>query len=443
MAKQKRRKPKPQQRSAEPTVAQQREEWRKAKAEDEALEELGLMLDLEGREPPKYDVVAGVDARDQIDRLELLLAYYRWTVLTGTTPLPEDWEASEDWPHPDVADALFGSWDGLVDSSRIEDGLLIELVDKALDAHAKLRARGEELDRRARAMDDDSVKGAELRRQAELAGQRRDETIGRAQEAEGARDRALAENQRLRERLASLEDRLSTEQPEAEAPPPDFDEWLQGFEQQLAAQAATEAARDELHQRLEELASERERDRQTITELSRLLAAADTETDGAGPAQEAAAEEPPATVLEAVERAAAEAEHLRFAPRAFETAADSPFRRSGLVLKTLRQLDQLAAKFESGEMGMSLSQAAAQLGITQYKANVSELARTRYEKDYTFKWPGPPARDLLVGPHVGLGSGSGAAFVARIYLHAHEGGDGLDRGLIIAVVGRHLPDTTT
>src|SRR3954454_23300903 len=227
MPKQNRRKPpKPQQRSAEPTVAQQREEWRRAKAEDDALEELGLMLDLEGREPPKYDVVAGVDARDQIDRLELLLAYYRWTVLTGTTPLPEDWEASEDWPHPDVADALFYSWDGLVDSSRIEDGLLIELVDKALDAHAKLKAREEELDRRARSMDDDSLKGAELRRQTELAGQRRDEAIGRAQEAEGARDRALAEGQRLRERLAALEDRLAAEQPEAEAPPPDFDEWL-------------------------------------------------------------------------------------------------------------------------------------------------------------------------------------------------------------------------
>ena len=122
MAKQKRRKPKPQQRSAEPTVAQQREEWRKAKAEDEALEELGLMLDLEGREPPKYDVIAGADARDQIDRLELLLAYYRWTVLTGTTPLPEDWEASEDWPHPDAADALFGSWDGLVTPAASRTG---------------------------------------------------------------------------------------------------------------------------------------------------------------------------------------------------------------------------------------------------------------------------------------------------------------------------------
>ena len=438
MAKQKRRKPKPHQRSAEPTVAQQREEWRKAKAEDEALEELGLMLDLDGREPPKYDVIAGADARDQIDRLELLLAYYRWTVLTGTTPLPEDWEASDDWPHPDAADALFGSWDGLVDSSRIEDGLLIELVDKALDAHAKLKARGEELDRRARGMDDEGVKGAELRRQAELAAQRRDEAIGRAQEAEGARDRALGENQRLRERAAALEEQLATEQPDAAAPPPDFDEWLQGFEQQLAAQAATEAARDELHERLEQLATERERDRQTITELSRLLAAADTEVEG--DPFEATAEEPPATVLEAVERAAGEATHLRFAPRAFETAADSPFRRPGLVLKTLRQLDQLAGRFEAGDMGMSLSQAAAELGITQYKQNVSELARTRYEKDYTFSYDG---RELLVGPHIGLGSGSGAAFVARIYLHAHEGGDGLDRGLIVAVVGRHLPDTTT
>jgi hypothetical protein len=145
-------------------------------------------------------------------------------------------------------------------------------------------------------------------------------------------------------------------------------------------------------------------------------------------------------VLEAVERAAEQATHLRFAPRAFETAADSPFRRPGLVLKTLRLLDQLAARFEAGNMGMSLSQAAAGLGITQYKQNVSELARTRYEKDYTFSYEG---RELLVGPHVGLGSGSGASFVARIYMHAHEGGDGLDRGLIVAVVGRHLPDTTT
>src|SRR3954451_17879159 len=103
-------------------------------------------------------------------------------------------------------------------------------------------------------MEDDATKGAELRRQAELAAQRRDDAIGRAQEAEGAHDRALAENQRLRERAAALEGQIATEQPEAAAPPPDFDDWLQGFEQQLAAQAPTEAARDELHTRLEQLA---------------------------------------------------------------------------------------------------------------------------------------------------------------------------------------------
>jgi epoxyqueuosine reductase len=47
-------------------------------------------------------------------------------------------------------------------------------------------------------------------------------------------------------------------------------------------------------------------------------------------------------VLEAVQRAAQTSEHLRFAPRAFETAEDSPFRRPGLVLDTLRRLDRLA-----------------------------------------------------------------------------------------------------
>jgi hypothetical protein len=42
-----------------------------------------------------------------------------------------------------------------------------------------------------------------------------------------------------------------------------------------------------------------------------------------------------------------------------------------------------------------------------------------------------------------VGSGSGAAFVARIYLHVEDGREGLARGITVAVVGRHLPDTTT
>ncbi len=145
-------------------------------------------------------------------------------------------------------------------------------------------------------------------------------------------------------------------------------------------------------------------------------------------------------MLEAVERAAAGSAHLRFAPRAFETAADSPFRRPGLVLDTLRRLDELAGRYEAGDMGMSLSQAAQEVGITQWKAGVSELARTRWRDEYLVTVDG---QEVELGPHVGLGSGSGAGFVARVYLHVSDGGDGLPRGITVGVVGRHLPDTTT
>ncbi|MEA2554267.1 MAG: hypothetical protein QOJ65_2443, partial [Fimbriimonadaceae bacterium] len=139
-------------------------------------------------------------------------------------------------------------------------------------------------------------------------------------------------------------------------------------------------------------------------------------------------------------RVAATAGHLRFAPRAFETAEDSPFRRPALVLRTLRQLDELAGRYAEGDMGMSLGQAARQVGITQWKAGVSELARTRWRDEYLAQIDG---HEILLGPHVALGSGSGAGFIARIYLHVSDGDDGLPRGLTVGVVGRHLPDTTT
>jgi hypothetical protein len=53
-------------------------------------------------------------------------------------------------------------------------------------------------------------------------------------------------------------------------------------------------------------------------------------------------------------------------------------------------------------------------------------------------------RRVDLGPHVALGSGSGAGFIARIYLHVADGNDPeVPRGIYVAVVGRHLPDTTT
>ena len=53
------------------------------------------------------------------------------------------------------------------------------------------------------------------------------------------------------------------------------------------------------------------------------------------------------------------------------------------------------------------------------------------------------AAKLELGPHVAIGSGSGAGFVARIYLHVADGSGQVPRGIYVGHVGRHLPDTTT
>jgi hypothetical protein len=140
-------------------------------------------------------------------------------------------------------------------------------------------------------------------------------------------------------------------------------------------------------------------------------------------------------VQEAVHRAAEEARALRFAPRAFESAADSPFTRPELVLDALRRLDALAQRYADPEgLGTSVADAAAQEGITQWRPGISELARTRFGEHYRFSFDG---EERTLGPHVALGSGSGAGFVARIYLWAEDG------EMVVGHVGRHLPDTTT
>ena len=145
-------------------------------------------------------------------------------------------------------------------------------------------------------------------------------------------------------------------------------------------------------------------------------------------------------MLEAVERAAAEAKHLRFAPKAFETAAESPFRRPGLVLRTLRGLDDLAGRYDAGDMGKSLGQAAAEHGITQWKPDIAETTRKRYEDDYSFSLDGRRPPSSGSGRTSGSAPGSGAQFIARIYLHVADGSDpDVPRGIIVAVVGRHLP----
>ncbi len=443
MAKAKGKRGRPPRPRDEPTVRQARDEWKAAKAQEQALDDLGIVVD---EQPvPTYDLDWGGDVRDAIDRLEILYALYRWTVLRGIVPEPADWGSTDDWPLPSHAEALFGSWDELIEASGIEGSVLGQLVDRTLTAYETLRTRDAEHRHEAERLAGEAERQTELRRQLDVHKTKREEADARAQEAEGARDRVQRERDALADTIARLQDELAAATAKDGDEPfhsqAEYDEWLEGFEQTLADQSRSQAERDELHTRLERVAAERERDRATIAELGTLLARFDIDAapDAAAGLQDEP-EMPPATVLEAVKRAADEARYLRFAPRAFETADESPFRRPGLVLRTLRQLDELAGLYAQGDIGMSLSQAAQRVGITQWRSNVSELARTRYAKEYTFTFEG---QELAIGPHIGLGSGSGAAFIARIYLHVADEGDAIGRGIVVAVVGRHLPDTTT
>jgi hypothetical protein len=433
------------QKSSEPTTAQLRQEYYARRAAEQALEELGLRLD--ERPKPKGDAAWWGDARDALDRLEILHAVWRWTGLTGYAPEPEDWSPEEGWPTASEVEAVFGSWDKLLDVSGIDDSVFGVVVEKALAAHQQLGAREKELELQTRKLEDEAKKIPELRRREEVARAKREEADGARQEAEAARDAVARERDALAGRVSELEASVEALRAAAAASAsaaPAETELLEEMERTLAQQAATQQARDELHERMERLRAEREQDRRTIAELTQLLARLDAE--GATGAPDAALAEPeaaPATVLEAVERAAAEAKHLRFAPKAFESAGESPFRRPGLVLRTLRALDEVAGRYAEGDMGKSLAQVAAEHGITQWKPDIAETTRKRYEDDYTFSIDGS-SKKLWVGPHIGLGSGSGAQFIARIYLHVSDGSDPeVPRGIIVAVVGRHLPDTTT
>jgi hypothetical protein len=432
--------------SAEPTTAQLRKEYYARRAAEQALEELGLRL--EEREPPKGDAQWWASARDALDRLEILHAVWRFTGLAGYAPEPEDFDPDRGWPTAEEVEAVFGSWDKMLDESGIDDAIFGVVVEKALTAHEKLAAREKELELRAGKLEDEGKKIPELKRREEVARAKRDEADGARATAEAERDAVGRERDAAAARVAELEAEVATLRAAAAAiadAPPAENELLEEMERTLADAAATQQARDELHDRMERLRAEREQDRRTIAELTQLLARVDTGAEDAAGATEAAEPEaPPTTVLEAVERAAAESQHLRFAPKAFETAAESPFRRPGLVLRTLRGLDTLAARYEAGDMGKSLSQLAAEHGITQWKGDIAETTRKRYEDDYSFYLDGPGSPKLWVGPHIGLGSGSGAQFIARIYLHVSDGSDpDVPRGIVVAVVGRHLPDTTT
>jgi predicted nucleic acid-binding Zn-ribbon protein len=372
-----------------------------------------------------------------VEEADYLHALYRWIVLTGEVPRAQDWLRREEWPHPDYVIDVFGSWEKFLQHAEIPTSPLLARLREAEEERRSLAAREQQAER-------DLARVEDLRRQVETAKRRREAADAERGELRARAERLEAQLRRAEARADEAEAHLAERRQHAEeaaGPRGDAsDEWLAAHEALLDELQAVRAHREELLRQVEELREAAAQDAKTIAGLSAALGEASAGADSNGAGAPAEAEAAPATVAEAVQRAAARATHLKFTDAAFETAADSPYRRPADVLDALMRLDELAGLYADPEgFGRSLGQAAEELGLT-WRQNVSELARSRKPHAYSVAYDGGR---LELGPHVALGSGSGAGFIARIYLHVADGSGDVPRGLYVGHVGRHLPDTTT
>ncbi len=368
-----------------------------------------------------------------VEEVDYVYQLYRWIILTGAVPKAQEWLKREAWPHPDYVIDVFGSWEKFLTHAHVTESPLLARLKAADVAEKDMAAARKRVEKELARVEDLRRQALTARHAREAAEAERDEERARADRAQRALDSALARaadaEARLHERTAALQESAAG----ATAAPAGPDDRLTALTDELDA---VRAHREELLRQGEELGEQATQDAKTIARLSTLLA------EGAGvvPEGDVAAEDPPATVAEAVERAATASTHLRFTPDAFTSAGDSPYRRPAEILDTLRVLDELAGLHADPDgFGRSLTQAATERGLT-YKHDVSETARSRHPHEYSTTIDG---ERVDLGPHVALGSGSGAGFIARIYLHVADGSGLVPRGMYVGHVGRHLPDTTT
>ncbi len=366
----------------------------------------------------------------------ILLETYRWTVLHGEAPYDKVWDGREGYPSTrDVVEA-FGSWENLWELAGLYDSYHLRALDAAdeeyeqvLEERKALREDRQKAQREAARARKEAERLEDrlrdMRRQVERAKEKAD----RATDAlAGERSRA----ERAERRAQGAEHAAAARsEPAAPAAVPDDGRVPELLEQLESAERYAGALTDQLHEAHDRIA-QRERE---IGELRRALGTVGAE--GEGDAE--AARPDPASVLDAVELARERCDHLVFAPRAMESAADSPFGRPALILENLERLDELAARYLEGEIGGKVSELAFSLGLN-WRGGISERTRTRHGKEYSFAHEG---RTFELGPHVRIGSGQGAGAIARIYLALHPGDADLPRSVIVGHVGRHLPDSTT
>lgn len=366
-----------------------------------------------------------------VEEVDYVHQLYRWIILAGDVPKAQEWLKREPWPHPDHVIDVFGSWEKFLVHAHVDVSPLLARLKAADVAERDMVATRKQVEKELARVEDLRRQALTARHAREAAEAERAEERARADRVQRALDateaRAAAAEAKLHERVAVL-DAVAVSDPHA------ADDRAAALADELEA---VRAHREELLRQGEELRERATQDAKTIARLSTLLA------EGAGAAggtDDGVDDAPPTTVLAAVERAMASATHLRFTSDALTSAADSPYRRPSDILDVLTVLDELAALHADPDgFGRSLTQAATERGLT-YKHDVSETARSRHPHEYSTTVDG---ERVDLGPHVALGSGSGAGFIARVYLHVADGSGSVPRGMYVGHVGRHLPDTTT
>lgn len=211
-------------------------------------------------------------------------------------------------------------------------------------------------------------------------------------------------------------------------------------EQRSAQEAARKRAHSgldaEWHAELERAWSEEERLRAQVAGLEARLERTEAELAEALTRAAAArgSEEPPASVGEATERAAARAQNLVFLQEALSAAWRSPYQQPERILRALLALDEVAGAYRRGEMGRSIKAECEARGLP-YRSHTSQTARGKYRREYERSYEG---RTIQLGPHIAFGVGPPRT-CARIYFYIDEE----TRRFVVGHVGGHLRDTHT
>src|SRR6478672_12215046 len=258
-----------------------------------------------------------------VEETDYIYALYRWVILTGEVPKPNDWLRREEWPHPDYVIDVFGSWEKFLQHAEVPSSPLLARVREADDERKTVAARQQQAER-------DLARVEDLRRQVETAKRRREAADTERGELNARAERLAGQLERAEARAAAAEAHLAERRQQAEelaAGPKGeaSDEWLAAHEALLDELDAVRAHREELLRQVEELREAAAQDAKAIASLSATLG--ETAAGPEGDRLAAEPQEPPATVAEAVERAEQQAQHLVFTGAAHEAAADSPYRR--------------------------------------------------------------------------------------------------------------------